>query len=470
MTHPMRGFWKKGEITVFVSLMLAVLLFFFEAAFESARNAMLRTEFEEALELAEYSVLSEYNADLLEKYSLFYLDLGYGGSAEDTDYLDSRITDFINENLSDGEVEALESWNYARATDDDGAGFYEQAVAYMKDKTGASLLEKLNEYEDYAELSEDNGESYEDAEDSETQNLEELERRRQEEEEESTQDVISETTGLKLSSILNLVVEDTESLSAKEADLTEAPSNRTLLSGSGARGVYDTNAANDVFFLAYLLEFFPDAVDYLAEGEESGEYLDYALEYVIAGESSDIANLEAVCNRILLIREGMNYAYILTDSEKVSECAALAAALVGVTMIPGLVEAVKQVLLLTWAYAESLCDVRALLSGESVTFYKSSSTWKLSLSNALDIDDVTDLDNDGDEGGLDYEDYLGILLTAAGRNNKMIRSLDLIEGVIRESSGGSSFYIDQCVDSFWIRAVCTNGTSLSAQRWFCYEW
>ena len=48
--------WKRGEITVFLSMLLAVLLFFFQAALESARYAMLRSQTQEALELAEYSV------------------------------------------------------------------------------------------------------------------------------------------------------------------------------------------------------------------------------------------------------------------------------------------------------------------------------------------------------------------------------------------------------------------------------
>lgn len=85
---------------------------------------------------------------------------------------------------------------------------------------------------------------------------------------------------------------------------------------------------------------------------------------------------------MLAIREGMNYAYLLSDSGKVAECAALAAALVGVTLIPGLVEAVKQVLLLAWAFAESVLDVRLLLNGKRVAFQKDAATWKLSLSGA----------------------------------------------------------------------------------------
>ena len=106
---------KRGEITVFLSLMLSVLLFFFQALFQSAENALFRSQMEEALELSEYSVLSEYHRELWKKYELFYLDLSYGGGAEKTEYLEQRAEEFLNLNLKPGKVKALETWDYARA-------------------------------------------------------------------------------------------------------------------------------------------------------------------------------------------------------------------------------------------------------------------------------------------------------------------------------------------------------------------
>ena len=226
---------------------------------------------------------------------------------------------------------------------------------------------------------------------------------------------------------------------------------------------------NDAWFLAYLLEHFNYASAYLTGESESGPWLDYQLEYLIAGEETDIANLEAVCGRLLAIREGMNYAYLLSDSGKVAECAALAAALVGVTLIPGLVEAVKQVLLLAWAFAESVLDVRLLLNGKRVAFQKDAATWKLSLSGALELEDLSGLDEAEDADGLLYRDYLGILLTLTGREKRILRSLDAIEGVVREADG-QWFYVDQCIDAFLIRTVVNGGQEYTAERMFCYEW
>ena len=178
-----------------------------------------------------------------------------------------------------------------------------------------------------------------------------------------------------------------------------------------------------------------------------------------------------MCKHILAVREGINYAYLLTDSAKQAECEALAIALVGATMIPGLVEAVKQAFLLAWAFAESVADVRTLLSGKRCAFWKGDGTWRTSLSGALDLQNsASGFDEGEDSGGLSYKDYLGMLLMAQEREKKTMRSLDVIEGVIRRLPGCGGFYADQCTDSFRVRTVIWNGKEWAAERTFCYEW
>ena len=461
---------KQGEITVFLSLMLSVLLFFFQALFQSAENALFRSQMEEALELSEYSVLSEYHRELWKRYELFYLDLSYGGGAEKTEYLEQRAEEFLNLNLKPGKVKTLETWDYARATDGRGEAYYEQAVSVMKAKRGASILESFQEYAEYGQQAAEQEENYREADDRESRNLEELRRRREEEEEEGTPNPAEQTERLKGGSILHLILKDPGSVSGKRAELAGVPSDRALLTGSGARGKNAYGVLNDAWFLAYLMEHFGNAAACLTGEKESGSWLDYQLEYLIAGRDSDIANLEAVCGRLLAIREGMNYAYLLTDSAKVAECTAMATLLVGATLIPGLVEAVKQMLLLAWAFAESVLDLRLLLNGKRVAFRKDASTWKISLSNALELGDLSGMDDNEDADGLLYRDYLGILLMMTGREKKSMRSLDVIEGAVREASGGQWFYVDQCIDSFRLRTICMKGQEYTAERQFCYEW
>lgn len=466
-----RVFWKKGEITVFLSLMLAILLFFFQACLASARFAFQRSQTQEALELAEYSILSEYHRELFDRYGLLYVELGYGSGQEDTEYLKQRIRGFLKQNLSRGSINALEAWNFSRASDDGGMAYYEQAVSCMKQKTGAALLEQLRSCEELEKQAQKRSEEYEEIETREQKNLEELRQRRENEEQIHTPDPVSSISSLKEGSLLHLLLPDTGSVSGKRTDLEKVPSRRNCLTGSGARGIQKGNVANDLFFHGYLLESLTNAVEFLTEGKETGLWLDYQIEYLIGGEDTDIANLEAVCRRILAIREGMNYAYLQTDTAKKAECEALAIALVGATMIPGLVEAVKQAFLLAWAFAESIADVRTLLSGKKCVFWKGDGIWRTSLEGALDLQNsASGFDCEEDSKGLSYEDYLGMLLAAVGRSTKAMRSLDVIESVIKRISGCGGFYIDQCTDRFQVRAVILNGKEWTAERTFCYEW
>ena len=463
--------WRKGGVTIFVSLMMAVLLGFLQICLQSAQNALRRSQTEEALELAEASVLSEYHRELLERYDVFYLDLSYGSEVEDTEYLKHRMREYLNVNLPAGETMALEISEISRATDEKGLGFYEQAVSYVKQKTGVSVIEEMQQYKALGFQGAEEEAVYEAREAEERSNLEELKRRRRDEEELGTEDPTTELERVKNSSLLQLILEEPERISGKKAESGQMPSARQNLPGAGSRGIQKPNAGNDAFFHQYLKEHFTKATDFLAGDQEPGEWLDYQLEYVIAGKETDIENLESVCGRILALREGVNYAYLLTDGEKVAECEALAASLVGATLIPGLVEAMKQVLLLSWAFVESVMDLRRLLQEKRVTFWKSSDTWKTSLAEVLELGNgMEGAETDGDGQGLLYADYLMILLTLETRGNKTGRSLDVIEGSIRGRTGGNHFYLDQCADGFRMRTVILNGQEWTAWRWVCYEW
>ena len=204
------------------------------------------------------------------------------------------------------------------------------------------------------------------------------------------------------------------------------------------------------------------------------------------GKESDRENLRAVVNRLLLLREGANYAYLLTDESKKQEAYALAGLLVGFTLMPELVEALQQVILLGWAYGESVLDVRALLQGNKVPLLKTAESWKLPLSQVFTLKShLADYDGQTWEMGQGYEDYLRLLLTFAGRKEKCMRGLDIMEGVIRTTERGRHLYVDQCVHGLTLQ-VSFQGMSLfsgildgagafgevewQAERRFAYDW
>ena len=103
------------------------------------------------------------------------------------------------------------------------------------------------------------------------------------------------------------------------------------------------------------------------------------MEYLIGGKTSDVANLKVVVRRLLLIREGINLAYLETDVQKSQEALTLALGVTSAVGNPELAEPVKHAILAAWAYAESVSDVRILLDGGHVSLIKTEAQWRTSL-------------------------------------------------------------------------------------------
>ena len=101
---------------------------------------------------------------------------------------------------------------------------------------------------------------------------------------------------------------------------------------------------------------------------------------------------------------------------------------------PGPAAVATQALILeTWAFLEAKNDLKILCDGKSVACFKDDSNWALSLENALMA-----YEGEKDEGGegyvkpqnmsgIEYEDYLRILMGAMPENLKILRVMDLIQ-------------------------------------------
>lgn len=199
--------------------------------------------------------------------------------------------------------------------------------------------------------------------------------------------------------------------------------------------------SGDVLFQEYLLDHFPDMTSNKKEGA-----LDYQIEYILCGKESDQENLKGVVNRLLLLREGSNFLYALSNQEMQTQAGALAAAIVGVLAVPGLVTVTKMALLLAWAYGESLLDVRTLLSGGRIALEKTAATWKLSLENLGKITELLQEDGSSDQKGLTYREYLRMLLFTGKKAQYPMRGLDLIEANLRMEDSTKYFRTDACIE------------------------
>ena len=78
----------------------------------------------------------------------------------------------------------------------------------------------------------------------------------------------------------------------------------------------------------------------------------------------------------------MNLLYLLNSPDKKAEAEALAAA-VTAGIIPAQM-AVSFLILTLWAFGEAVLDVKTLLAGGRVSFWKTDATWKTGLSGLLD--------------------------------------------------------------------------------------
>ena len=169
--------------------------------------------------------------------------------------------------------------------------------------------------------------------------------------------------------------------------------------------------------------------DTSVSGDE-GELLDYQAEYILNGCRTDYDNLFMTVLKLSALREGTNFVCLMTDSARRQECYALALAMFGFTGMPAVVTAAEYVIMALWAYAEALSDVRQLMAGDKVELAKTSATWKLSLEGAAACDfgkKDSDRSDSGSSKGLDYEEYLRILLMMCQCNQKYYRTMAQIE-------------------------------------------
>lgn len=450
---------QQGQITAFLSLISTLLLSVICTAVEAVRVEGLILQGETAMQMAESSMLSEFQPDLLREYELFFID----GADKNGQFSTSRLENFLEGNLSynlnpakglpiqnkvsffNSRVCSIELGDFCLATDAQGYEFYKQAVAYEKDRLGIDLLEKLvgetRQGEDYIK----EGESLSEDEKEQQETMDRLEEESRETENAFSQDdfkdenPLNEMEDCKASGILSLILGD-KTVSGKQMDLEKLPSKRELLTGSGKKKTDSFFGAVEdrVLFGEYILEKFHHALS-----EETGPGLSYEVEYILVGKDTDKKNLEGVLNRLLLFREGVNYLYLHSDSGKVAEAESLATALVGFTCLPPVVTAMRELLLLGWAYAESISDLRNLMNGGTLALIKTTENWQMSLEN------IGNLFNEGEQtrkesGGLSYEGYLRLLLGMKSGKAKIMAALDLIEINIRQKEGMQGFRMDCC--------------------------
>ena len=159
-------------------------------------------------------------------------------------------------------------------------------------------------------------------------------------------------------------------------------------------------------------------------GQEKTGSVHYEQEYLLQGNASERENLKHTVNELLAVREAVNLAALYADSEKRSEAEALALAITGLAGITPITAAASFFIMTVWAFAESVADVKVLLAGGKIPFFKQPGEWQISLSALTEkgasifLETGTDpsLKNGTDDSGLDYQDWLKLFFLIQGKS------------------------------------------------------
>lgn len=481
---------ENGYLTVYLTLVLTVMLSLYLVLIEGVRSNAIRLEAECVTDIGLNSVMAEYHRELLRQYNLFAVDSSYGTAHAGTGNVEQHLQHYMNRNFSVEdvfleellykdfiglEVEDINVTKVSILTDGQGEVFRKQAVEAVKDDVGLTTLENLS---NWLEVVKSNGlnerviaaekevldEQLADR-DGEMVQVEKRTGEKGQTDETFTEiewvavDIVNPTDGLeeiRRVGILSSVVEETASLSAKRISEETLISTR-MANDTVSRGNYPLEEAVKLeefterfFFQEYLLRYMGNYVN-----PPGNAALDYQMEYLIAGKETDGDNLRTIANRLCALREVANTIYLYADTVKCAEAEVLATGLATLCFLPELTEVFKHTLLLGWAYAESLHDVKVLLAGGRVPLLKDDVSWYYDLGTALSLGEKDGADEMGSLG-LTYEDYLRILMCFTNFDTLTARAMNMVEADIRLSMGNEHFRLDACYERL---EFCINVTS-----------
>ncbi len=434
---------ESAVITVYLSLVFVLLISFTGVLLESASVQTAKNIAKTQTNLALESVFAEYDPDLQEKYHLFAVDGGRGGSEDPEETMLSRLQ-FYRADVQDavlGKVQYL--------SDDDGMPFYEQVLVYMSQKSAVTGIAGLAEKAGIIK-------GFEQEEAGKLDVQEELisgfaGELAQTEAVGGAVEMFSYFAGIIGHSALEMVMPQGIHVSDASTQADETVSQRTRLTGYGTFSQkYDIPPLSGGLFDTYLLEVMGKATD---EQKDTG--LSYEIEYILAGKPTDRENLEDVTGRLLMVRTASNLRFLKESAAKQAEITETAAFLATVLLIPEGEPALQEAITFIWAYAEAMMDVKALLSGKKVPLTKDETSWTLSLGGLMSYErsHAEGWESKETEDGWTYAEYLRMLLALGKREDKCMRALDLIE--INLSEGREhAFKADHAICRVQIDSSC----------------
>ncbi|MDE6912325.1 MAG: hypothetical protein K2P35_01335 [Lachnospiraceae bacterium] len=481
---------ETAYLTVYLSLVFGIVLSLFLALIEGAAIGAARTQAELAADLGLDSVFAEYHREILDQYELFFIDSSYGSTSGGIGMTEKHLSDYLAKNMDpDKGIDVYGATTYLKltnpyleirevsyASDNYGAVWKAQAVAYMKAVYGGDII---NTVKDHIETVKKNEMDTRDVASELKKQKEEFEKALEEKEiielDTETSDGNSYTKVSKLvdklisGTFLKLVIPSSEKLSQASVRTNDYYSGRVragkVNSGVGLHeGAFGAGGlADELIYGEYLMKV---CGNYRNQKEDS--VLKYQIEYILYGLSSDASNLSACLATLFAVRSAGNLIAIYSNSGMKAQAEAVAEILCCLIACPELTPVLKNILLGVWALAESVADMKNLLDGGKVPLIKKEGQWSLSLSGVLS---GNFFGSGKKEEGLSYQAYLRVLLGLMNQQKKVARSLDIVEMDIRETEGNRYFRIDQCIDYMKVNFGFADaaGHDFVFEKMMCYE-
>lgn len=183
----------------------------------------------------------------------------------------------------------------------------------------------------------------------------------------------------------------------------------------------------------------------LTQEREEETFFNNEVEYLLFGRFQDQENKTKAKHSIFALRTASNLLYLYGSAEKQEQLAIAATSLT-----PGPGSVVTQFLLASlWSCAEANNDLKIILNGGRIPFFKSEKSWALSLNSVLSGAGMKTVDLDLTLG-MKYEDYLNLFLFLSPRQTILLRMMDLIQINLQGRMDGG-FLLCNCKGGFLLK-------------------
>lgn len=442
---------NKGQITVFLCLLVCAMLMLFLNILNVINRLSAKEKAGIVVKSAISDVKAEYNTYVFDNYHILLFDKNRGGISEANleKYIESDLRKKLGSKFEISSL-AINSCNMIYA--DECKFFKDQIKEYVKyaalEKTGESLINKIggaSEMDNETAIEEiENVEAKEDGNDTIQAKDANLFNSKKNSENEENISAKAEVSGkdprkvvkkIKAKGLLFIVKPEDMEISTEAIDLNTCISGELkkdmwqeilpqcnfdscheLASEMKSQDGWSVDIDKNIYGTIYAMDVFNCA----NESVNDSTRLKYEMEYLVCGKGSDEKNLDSAINKIVMLRLPFNYAYLITDADKMRRVKTLAKEIAALTKIPSGICAT----LITgaWSYGEAIADARVLLHGGKIKLRKTKDTWNTDLGKLGE----SIYEGKGSEDGLSYKQYLAILLN---KNMDMgfFRMLDLIQ-------------------------------------------